>query len=544
MYVRLTHSKKSRHPTLQIVKGIREGKKVKQKIIASLGVIKDLSDVKKLGRLLNNLTDKLEKAGLPRDKIAIKNLVHQKTVYDGFGMVVDRLMELTGFRKIIQKNQGRRKFSVEKIVELIIAQRMHLPSSKLRTYERQGDHGFQEIDLQHIYRTLDAIQDLGPELQKQAYKTACNYSVESMECFFFDVTTLYFESVTKDELKNFGFSKDHKHHIVQIVLALVVNSEGIPLAYKVFRGNLTETKTLIPVLKALRNQFSISNATVVCDRGMASRANIEALQQTGFRYIVASKLRTMPENLKLNDLTLFDPLPGQEKVQEDKKIFVRRMPHPQYKETQLIITYNPSRANKDKKDREQLLEKLTEKISKCSENSSVKRVISNSGYKKYLNVGKGSCVTINEETIRKDEAWDGFHGLAVSDNAGITINEALERYHELWHVEEAFRVAKTTLKTRPVFHWKPHRIESHILLCFINLFFERFLELLLRKKGKHLTPDRIQYALSTIHTLKFEELGSKMEGKIYSVLSEDAKDILETLEICTERTTQFNRCCG
>ena len=108
-------------------------------------------------------------------------------------------------------------------------------------------------------------------------------------------------------------------------------------------------------------------------------------------------------------------------------------------------------------------------------------------------------------------------------------------------MEEAFRVAKCTLKTRPIFHWAPHRIRSHILLCFINLFLERFLELLLRQSGISLTPDRIRYALSGIHTMTFEDLQSNKVGAMHSVLSEDARNIFNVLGVSIDRST--SQCC-
>ena len=208
MYIRLTKSKKSKHSTLQIVEGIRDGKKVKQKIIASLGVIKGPKDLEKLRKLADHLIQKLEKEGFPPDgKIDIKSLTHKKTTYDGFGVTVDRLMQLSGFSEVIRRAQGKNKFDVEEIIKLILVQRFDLPSSKLRTYERQEDHGFYGIELQHIYRTMDVVEHFSSEIQKAAFNTSCKLSEGVIDCFFFDVTTLYFESVSQDDLRDFGFSK-------------------------------------------------------------------------------------------------------------------------------------------------------------------------------------------------------------------------------------------------------------------------------------------------------------------------------------------------
>lgn len=546
MYIRMKTSKKAKYPTLQIVEGIREGKIVRQRTVAHLGVVKSQKDLQRLKNLADKLIQRLEKEGLEIDpKVEVKELKHKKTVYDGFGLVVDRLMNITGFNKIIQSAQGKNKFDLEEIIKLILVQRFDLPSSKLRTCERQEDHGFQGIDLQHIYRSMDAIESLDHAIQKQAFDTVCRISEQVVDCFFFDVTTLYFESVVQDDLRDFGFSKDQKYHLVQIVFALVVDSQGMPIAYDVFRGNLAETKTLVPVLEKLRSRFSINNVTVVCDRGLASKPNVEALQGAKFHFVIATKLRSISKKLRINDLAAYSILPGQETIPEEERVYFRTMEHPQYSDTVLIATYSPSRAKKDKEDRERLIEKLKRKLSDSSNETSIKKVISNGGYKKYTNIKAGSLLTINEKAIEEDAKWDGFHGIAVSNSAKLSVAQALARYRDLWHVEEAFRVAKCTLKTRPIFHWVSHRIKAHVLLCFMNLFLERFLELLLRQSNVELTPDRIKHALAQVHTTIFEDKSTKREGKMQSALPPDAEKIFQVLGISIERGTLLKtECCA
>ena len=544
MYVRLKSSKQSRNQTLQIVEGIREGKKVKQRVVASLGIVGDQSNLKKLLKLAESLIRKIEEQGLQvNSKIDISNLFHTMTVYDGFGTVVNKLMEFTGFSKIIRGAQGKNQFDLEETIKLIIAQRLDLPSSKLRTYERQKDHGFEGIDLQHLYRAMDAIEPLANQIQTQAFNTARSTAKYPVDCFFFDVTTLYFESVVQDELKDFGFSKDQKHHSVQIVLALVVDKEGIPLAYDTFKGNLGETKTLVPVLEALRSRFSIQNVTVVCDRGLASQPNIEALQASKFHFVIASKLRSIAKKHNINDLSKYIPLPNQSDLPQEERVLFRTLEHPQYKDTLLIATYSPSRAAKDCQDRERLLEKLQNKITDTPGEGAVKKMISNAGYKKYITVKAGSSVELNASAIEADAAWDGFHGIAVSNSANLSVTEALARYRELWHVEETFRIAKSTLKTRPIFHWVPHRIKAHILLCFMTLYLERILELLLRQNNTPLTPDKIRYSLSKVHTMHFRESDTEKCGKMESSLNQDAEKIFNVLKIPTERSTGITSTC-
>ena len=356
---------------------------------------------------------------------------------------------------------------------------------------------------------------------------------EPVDCLFFDVTTLYFESIEVDELRKFGFSKDQKHHQVQIVFSLVVNREGLPLAYEAFAGNVGEVKTLLPVLEKLRKRFSIKKATVVCDRAMASVKNVAALRAAGFFFVLACKLRQLPERLHVNDLSFFTKLNDNDKT-EDAVLF-RTVDHPNYPGSTLIITYSPKRAEKDRKDRERVLEKMMSKLS--SEEGSVKKLISNAAYKKFTVVKKGSKITLDQKVVNEDIAWDGFHGITVSKGANLSVQEALGRYADLWRVEETFRVTKTTLRTGPIFHWKPHRVLGHVMTCFITLFLERTLELLLRRNNTPLTPDRIRYALSQMHSIVVEDEESKSIGKIESELTEDAKAICTALGLPTTRSS-------
>lgn len=545
MYVRLTKSRASKHPTLQIVEGIREGKKVKQKVVASLGVIKQPEDLEKLRRLAEHLIRRLEEEGLPPvDKVALKNLAHQQTVYDGFGTVVNRLIQLSGFEAVLKKAQGKKTFDVIGIITLLLAQRFHAPGSKLRAYERQAEYGGAGFDLQHFYRAMDALLPLTEEFQMRAFETAQSLAPEPAECFFFDVTTLYFESIQQDELREFGFSKDQKHHSVQVVLALVVNSQGIPLAYEVFKGNLAETQTFLPVLESLKTRVAIKNVTIVCDRGMASRENVSALQKNEFNFVIATKLKSISKKEGINDPGKYTPLPYQDNIPEDEKVLFYTMAHPQYADTLLIATYSPHRAKKDREDRERLLEKLNRKLGEHPSEASIKKVISNGGYKKYTNVKTGSLVTLNEQAIEAEAAWDGFHGIAVSNKANLSVATALDRYKDLWRVEEAFRVVKCTLKTRPIFHWKPDRIRAHVLICFLSLFLERFLEQLLRNEDASLTPDRIRHALTEIHTMHFMENGTCRYGRMPSALSDDGIKIFRTLNLPIERNASLTtECC-
>ena len=151
MFIRLKSSKTAKHPTFQIVEGVRDGTKVRQKVVASLGVVKDESDMKKLRNLAENLIRKLEQRGLtPENKsVNFSKLIHKKTVFNGFQLVTDKMMDLVGFSAIAKRAQGKNQFNVEEILKLIILQRIDFPSSKLRMYQRQSDHGLLGVELSY-----------------------------------------------------------------------------------------------------------------------------------------------------------------------------------------------------------------------------------------------------------------------------------------------------------------------------------------------------------------------------------------------------------
>jgi hypothetical protein len=559
MFVRLKKSARTVNPIVQIVENIRVGGKVQQKVIASLGSANSQESMDQLERLAHSLLDKLEaerkrqnsmfpdhdvknqprRVKQPDDLVKLSDLEHTETIHDGYKLAVDQLLELAGFESLIGIAKGRRKFDVGEILRLFLAQRLFSPASKLRTYERQNDLGFDGIELKHIYRAMDAIGKHSDAFQKQAFLAAHGgLFKDPVECFFFDVTTLYFESVVQDDIRDFGFSKDQKHHSTQIVLCLVVNREGLPLAFETFKGNTAETNTLVPVMNAIRERFNVQNVTVVCDRGMASAGNLESLRSAKLQYVVACKLKHLSSTLKLNDLSTFEELSGD----DDDTVMCRALDHPKYTDTHLIVTHSKRRAAKDAKDRERLLDKIRSKMTSSSKGQPIKKLISNNGYKQFVKIKGAGVLELNEEAIAAAASWDGFHGIAVSkDRGNLSVSEALFQYRGLWRVEETFRIAKSTLKTRPIFHWSPDRIRSHVLICFLTLFIERQMELLLRRRNTALTPDRIRRALGQIHHIKFRDKQRDQFGRMESTLTPDAKTICATLGISTRRQTSFDK---
>jgi transposase len=278
-----------------------------------------------------------------------------------------------------------------------------------------------------------------------------------LDVLFFDVTTLYFESVNQDELRDFGFSKDCKFKETQVVLALVTTTEGLPMTYRLFPGNIYEGHTLISMVAEIKKFYEVNNIVLVADRAMFSRDNLDTMDAEGITYIVASRLKQLPRGLKKEILESEDFAPS---VVDDEFHWVKEFG---YADRRLVVSYSSKRAKKDAADRCRLIERLVKKVK--DGRVKIKDVIPNYGTKKYLVLrDKEAC--IDEAKIEQDALWDGLHGVITNDDT-LSPTEIISRYRGLWHIEESFRINKHDLKMRPIYHWTPERIRAHLLICFI-----------------------------------------------------------------------------
>ncbi len=511
MYLRFKTSKKSKHSTAQIVKSYRNPQgKVKQVVIASLGVIRTEEDKNNLIKLAHNLIAKFsqeesgqlnlpgidysyqkaeKKKPVSPDKFNYKNLNHVKDYQIGFDEVYGKLSEDVGFDSILSEIDNTRKntFSALEIIKSLIINRIKEPESKRATFLRDHlDKSDSSFDLHHIYRAMDLLVPFVDKIQTKAHGAATHLFSE-VKSYFYDATTLFFESVTSDELKNFGYSKDAKFNQVQIVICLLVTNEGIPIGYEVFSGNTAETKTLKTAIKNLSHRYNVKNHTVVCDRGMLSNENLTAVgsPNSDMFYIVGEKLRKLPQGFQQVIFTS----DGYENIGETR---VKIVTHPTRPNTRLLLAYSPDRAKKDKADREKLIKKLQKRFQK-KQKQSPKSFVNNYGIKKYVNFSGGQA-QLNLEAIAHDERWDGYFGI-VTNNPDLTSEDILGQYRGLWQVEANFRVFKHNLAARPIYHWTEKRIRAHVLICFMSLVLERHLYARLKKAQTPMSSTQIHNSL-------------------------------------------------
>lgn len=336
----------------------------------------------------------------------------------------------------------------------LVVIRIFEPASKLHSIELMETYFGIRHRRQRFYESARKWLDLKERIEKQTLDFAKKQYGFDFSLLYYDVTTLYFEAFTEDELRKNGFSKDNKAQQPQIVVALMVTPEGFPVGYEVFTGNTFEGHTLIPFIKSFIRKHLVEHFTVVADAAMISTENIAALRAEEINYIVGARLG----NVSVELLTSIDA-----KLPKTDGSAIRLKTDNGY----LICSFSKKRYNKDKYEMQKQIDRAK---SLLSQPAKVKKV-------KYLKSGDSNMI-LNEKLIEKNTKLLGVKGYytdieeSVADNATI-----ISRYHDLYKIEQAFRVSKHDLQTRPIFHFKEEPIQLHILICFMALAVSKHIEI-------------------------------------------------------------------
>ena len=480
MFVRRVKRKNGRI-LLRIVENLKVDGKVKQKFICGLGSFceDDEEGIKNYTRMGEKLIIDIKnerRPTLPGMETAIhgrrgtkkkkgesspsslhKNLKEESRIRVGVDDVFANEFEQLGLLNTI--NSGYKEEESNKQLKEVVLARIDKPSSKKKSLENIERDKNKAFDLDSVYRTMDKLYKREDWVKERIGKKTLELFKEKIKVAFFDVTTLYFESFKPDDLRVSGYSKDNKVAETQVVFALMTTEEGLPLGYELFPGNTYEGGTLISAVDTLCKRYEVVDVSIVADRAMFTRSNLEALDKKKMNFIVSAKLKNMKKEMVEEILNDVDALKGEIEswIGEYK-----------YNGRRLVVCYSKKCANKDRKDRQRLLERVRKKLDRNKVR--VSDLVKNTGTKKYLKIERKNkeFATLDEEKIRREERWDGVFGI-VSSHAREAVSgaEIFARYRGLWQIEDAFRVNKRDLKMRPIYHWTPKRIRSHLLICYM-----------------------------------------------------------------------------
>ena len=548
MFIKITKSKNNQYA--QIAESYRDGDTVKHRILFNLGCIKDIKNNPSFQRIAEKLSELsgVEKGEHPsllakKNVFNIKNCSEAEIKNWGYS-VYKKIWNEFEIPVILEKLKQRTKLTYDFNESSFIMTVSHLlsPSSKLGTYNKQDKYiKFLPNDLNHLYRSLDVLAENKEKIEEHIYLKNRNLFNMKIDIVFYDVTTFYFESFERDGLRNNGFSKDNKFKEVQVVVGLLIDCEGRPVGYELFSGDTFDGNTLKTMLEHLKKRFDIGKIIIVADRGINSKINLKSIKDFGYGYIIAARIKNMGKkfekelfdesgyiqyemkNKEETDLKFkYKIIDYTNKVEE--KIEEKNIVH-ELKE-KIICTYSAKRASKDKKERERLLEKAEHLLNTPGLiDASNKR----SG-KKYIKKSENSDVAweLNNKALERDAKFDGYYAIQTSE-LSMNVSEILEAYHTLWKIEESFRIMKTTLETRPIFHWTVKRIKGHFVICFLAFLLERTLEYKLKTNNCSLPPFQIRTALNS---MQFAQIVIDNEiVLIKTKLDTNAKSILKTIGI-------------
>lgn len=384
--------------------------------------------------------------------------------------------------------------------DLVMA-RIVNPSSKLAaiTYLKEMfDISYSQTD---IYRELPSFADLKEEIEKKIISFAKKHLNFNFTVVFYDVTTLYFETFKEDKenFKKPGFSKDNKFNQPQIVIGLIVNQDGFPVSYDIYAGNTFEGHTLIPSLTTFKKKHNVKNLTVIADAAMISLTNVEALTKSNIHYIVGARVSNLPDKLIREVSSHLNMVDGQSYRMTTKRGI-------------LICDFSKKRYWKNKNEMEEQLIKARKYAGKAD---MLPRKI------KFLKNLTKTKTIINEELIEKTKLLLGIKGY-YTDLDKETNETIIKEYHNLWHVEKSFRMAKTDLQTRPIYHFKNKAIASHILICFMALALGTYMELSTKRS--------LQKILKLTKEAVEMKIKDKITGDIITIQPELSTELQELLE--------------
>ena len=405
MFIKVTKNNRG-DAYYHLVESYRYNGKVKHRTLLSLGRVEE----GKLDQLANAISKHIQTKDL---FIQAKEISVANTYILGPLLVLDRLMEDLGIFTVLKKIQAEHPkllFDFLKIIFTQVCSRFIKPTSKLSLYDKWLDRMYPQMvahttELQHIYRSLDLLALHKEWIEKELYHYKKDLFNINVDVVLYDLTTLRFESTREDmdTLRRFGYSKEMRTDCTQVVLGLLTDTDGIPLCFEVHPGNTFEGKTLDSIVDKMKNKFSIRRFIFIADRGLFSFKNLEHIRTSNGEFIVGLKMGVMKQhrqeeyyNLKnftsLNDeLAIYETTLGEDRC---------------------IITWSSSRAERDRKAREDVLNKIRHKLTSGKGLSKI--FITNTNYKKYLTINKSQGCQLNQQAIDEEAAKDGFFGIITN----------------------------------------------------------------------------------------------------------------------------------
>ena len=480
---------------LQIVESHRSGEQVRQRVIATLGRLDELEASGQLDRLLRSGARFVQQA-MVLDAARSGEAPAVTVRHIGPALLFERLWVDTGCHSVIAALSRRRghRFAMERAVFLTVLHRLMRGGSDLaadRWREECRIAGSEALDLHHLYRAMAWLGEELPADQQDGatpFAPRCTKDLIEEQLFahrrdlfsrldlVFMATSLYFEGLGGQSIGQYGYSKDHRPDLRQMILAVLIDGEGRPVCSESWPGNTADVTSLVPVIERLRRRFAIGRVCIVADRGMISAETIAALEARGLLYILGVRERTdkLVRDVVLNDAAPFVPLIVEKRGREtDYGAKAVTLGGARY-----IVCVNHQEAEKDAAERTAILTALERHLRRGD-----KALVGNTGYRRFLKTVGDGHFAIDRSKAEEDARFDGVFVLRT--NTDLSPLAAMLRYKQLCTVEHSFRTAKHLLATRPIFHKLDETIRGHVFCSFLALVLKAELEARIAALGQN-----------------------------------------------------------
>jgi transposase len=483
---------------LQIVESRRVNGSPRQKVLLSLGRI----DTPEGRKLLESLAEAFVQASERHSLLDLReDLKAHSTRELGTTLVFRRIWEDLGLAELLssEMSEVETEFDLPEAVFNMVLNRLSDPSSKrqLETWQKSVE-GIESFGLHQYYRALDYLVNHKDALEKRIFNRMRDLFHADVDVILFDTTTVayYGDSDQHEDLLEYGFSKIRRGDLKQIVVGVIMSKQGIPLGHEVFEGNRNDVTCFSQIINQVSEKYKVDRVIMVGDRGMISKNNIRHLEQKNYKYIFGYRMRTIRQE-------------DRHKVFSEKEFRKLKNVDLQFKEAtydgkRLIVCYSEERAEKDRLHRENILERIKDKI----KSGKLSAIVENTHYKRFLRI-RGEKPVIDTDKVKRDAMYDGMFVLTTNTNQSALA--VVEAYKDLWQVELAFRQLKSELEMGPIYHWKDRRIRAHVMICFLAFVLRTVFYKKLKKEDRNMSYTAIMVDVKALRTCEVSVKGQKIK---------------------------------
>lgn len=502
MYLKRQKNKKNGHLSIKVF----EKAHGQEKLIKHIGTAGGENGLRKLEELAWQTIQQIkEERNLPL-------LALERSSFVDLKKVSLRSIKTVGLNDIFGKIYDEVGFgSLGEFFRNLVIGRIGFPGSKRKTCDYLFDYLGLGLNPDRIYRFMDSLTDSKKEAVSQIAVEYATRLEGRVNVVFFDATTLHFEAFDEDDFRKMGYSKVGKFNQPQVIVALLVTGSGLPLAYESFAGNKFEGHTLLSVLKQFSRKLPSTELVVVADAAMLSKKNLEGLEESGYKYILGGRIRNETVEIQRQILAEVN------ETQPLREFFRNGQ--------RLIVSYSAARAARDALNRRRAIKRLQKRMERDKTVA-----FANRGARRFLKTEDLPKAELDEDKIEASKRWDGLKGF-VTNAPSLAPLEVVSQYSRLWQVEKDFRLSKTDLLARPIFHRRERRIKAHLCLVFVALVVGKIAE---RKTG--ISFRKMVEQLKLVRVVTLLDTVSGREFSVTSDLTEEQKRIYDRTGVTLPRT--------